>query len=886
MPFTHFTENDFLKQTREVIDANLSDEHFGVSELAKEMNMSRSNLLRKVKKSANLSVSQYIRQVRLERAMIMLQETSSTVSEISFKVGFNSTSYFIKCFREYYGYPPGQVGKGVSGEGDYNQLIPPGDPHQLVAIMFTDIEGYTALMQHDEKKALTSINRHREVFNSITSKYKGRILQYYGDGTLSTFNSAIDAVKCGVDMQLMYREAPRIPVRIGIHSGDVIISDNGIIGDGVNVASRIESLAVPYSVFISEKVYDEVKNQPSIRTISLGEFELKNVDRPMEVFAITNPGLAVPKRDQISGKIKTKESDDGGILSRTLRSRMIRWFLIILAMTSVGYLIHKTGIISKYNEMTSSSGLASPEKSIAVLPFINDSNDSSNVYIINGLMEAILNNLQKIEDLRVVSRTSVEKYRNTQKNIPEIARELNVNYFVEGSGQKIGDQILLNIQLINASTDKHLWGGRYDREARDIFTLQIEVARDIADQIEAIILPEEDELINKIPTSHPLAYDNFLKGQELMFQGTRGTLQAAIPFLKKAIDQDDKFAHAYADLAIVYYFLDALQADKKYIDSINTYSDQAMLFDPKLPQSLVSKALFYLNNGEHELALPYLETALEYHPNSAMVLNVLSDYYANYRPNTQKYLEYALRGIRLNIGSQDSTTASFTYLHISNALIQSGFVEEAEMYINKSLQYDPGNLFSEYLKAYVLYAKDRSLEQTKEHLLTTLRKDSTRVDIIQETGKIYYYLRDYENAFAYYSRLGDIVAFRNLDIFRSEKAKIGLVYAKMGRLEEAEEYFADYKDYADNDQSIYKHLSLAVYHSYMGNREEAIKQMRLFSEQDNYHLWMTLFLEIDPLLDNIIELPETQEILIDIQDKFWKNHEKVKISLKEKGLIE
>ncbi|MCK4344258.1 MAG: adenylate/guanylate cyclase domain-containing protein, partial [Bacteroidales bacterium] len=152
---------------------------------------------------------------------------------------------------------------------------------QLAAIMFTDIQGYTALMQQNEERAIEIRERHREIFNSTTEKFNGKILQYYGDGTLSIFNSAIDAVNCAVEMQLAFQQEPLIPVRIGIHLGDIIYSDEEIIGDGVNVASRIESLALPGSIFISDKVYYEIKNQPKIQTQSLKTFDLKNVERPV-----------------------------------------------------------------------------------------------------------------------------------------------------------------------------------------------------------------------------------------------------------------------------------------------------------------------------------------------------------------------------------------------------------------------------------------------------------------------------------------------------------------------------------------------------------------------------------------------------------------------------
>ena len=176
---------------------------------------------------------------------------------------------------------------------------------QLAAIMFTDIQGYTAIMQQNEEKAIQVRDKHRRIFISITKKYKGKVLQYYGDGTLSIFDSAIDAVKCGIEMQLGFLKDPAIPVRIGIHTGDIIFSEEEIIGDGVNVASRIESLAVPGSVFISEKVYDEIKNQESIKTSMLKTFKLKNIKKPIQVYAISNVGLIVPKPEDIKGKTDT-----------------------------------------------------------------------------------------------------------------------------------------------------------------------------------------------------------------------------------------------------------------------------------------------------------------------------------------------------------------------------------------------------------------------------------------------------------------------------------------------------------------------------------------------------------------------------------------------------
>ncbi len=175
---------------------------------------------------------------------------------------------------------------------------------QLAAIMFTDIQGYTALMQQNEKKALQVRDKHRHIFNSATKNHQGKVLQYYGDGTLSVFDSAIDAVECGIEMQLGFLKDPSIPVRIGIHTGDIVFSEEEIIGDSVNIAARIEAQAVPGSVFISDKVYDEIKNQATIKTVRLNTIKLKNVERPVEIYAVSNAGLIVPEVQQMVSGIE------------------------------------------------------------------------------------------------------------------------------------------------------------------------------------------------------------------------------------------------------------------------------------------------------------------------------------------------------------------------------------------------------------------------------------------------------------------------------------------------------------------------------------------------------------------------------------------------------
>lgn len=857
---------NFVDQAESIILENVSNEQFGVSELAEAMNTSRSNLLRKIKQHTKLSASQFIRQVRLEKGMEILGQTSLTVSEVSFKIGFGSTSYFIKCFREYYGYPPGEVGK--RGGADKNQGVSSVRKRQLVAIMFTDIEGYTALMQADEKKGIVYRDRHRKVFDTTTKKYNGRILQYYGDGTLSTFPSAIDAVQCGIEMQLAFREEPMVPIRIGIHSGDIIVTDEEIIGDGVNVAARIEALAKTGSVYISDKVYDEVKNQDDLLTASMGVHELKNVTKPMEVYTVSNyqlGGIEQPNANGAKGK------------------PIVKWSIMAAVVLLVGILAYSFGLLNI--KFGSDSVAGTIEKSIAVLPFKNESSDSSNLYFVNGLMESTLNNLQKIKDLRVISRSSVEKYRSTDKTLPEIAEELHVSYFVEGSGQKIGDQILLNIQLIEASTDRHLWAEQYSRKVVDIFELQNEVARNIVSSIEVIVTPSELELIEKKPTENLLAYDYYLQALGPLNSRTHDGLLQAIALLEKAIEEDPEFALAYANIAISYYLLEISQLEKQYTDKINSNADKALLYDSKSAESLIAKSFYYIQTKDYRLALPHLEKALEYNPNSSFAIQMLADFYFRIIPNSGKYLEYALKGVQLDVAANDSVTLSYLYLNLSNAFIQNGFVDEAIMYINKSLNHFPENYFAPYVKALIMYAKEPNLEQTKQLLLKEWKKDTARLDILQEVANFYFYEENYDSALYFFKRFVTAKAANGLDIYPQEDIRIGKVYEKMGLDEQAKDFYQAYADYCENDQSIYKSASLAMKFATEGEIDLAIEQLNIFATQDNFQYWMLVFIKIDPLTNPLRDNPAFDEVMQKIEDRFWENQSRLKESLEEKGLI-
>lgn len=411
---------------------------------------------------------------------------------------------------------------------------------QLAAIMFTDMVGYTALMQSDEQEALKKRLRHKEVYDRFVESYQGKTLQYFGDGTLSIFTSSINCVDCAIAIQKELLQDPRVDIRIGIDTGDVFFDHEGIYGNGVNVASRIETLSVPGGIFISNRVFEDIKNHKHILTVDMGYFEMKNVQLPVHVYAIANEGLAIPSREEIKGKTK-----------------------------------HAIN-------------------TLAVLPFANLSNDPDNEYFSDGITEEILNALSSVEGLRVTSRTSSFAFKGRNTDIREIASKLSVEKIVEGSVRKSGNRVRITAQLINAVDGFHIWSETYDRDLTDIFEVQDEISKIIANKLRLKLSPaNKEELLIKQPTSNLEAYALFLKARFHLNKEIPTEIFKAIELFKQAIALEPDFALAYALLAGAYGmvasvgFLNRTEA----LQQITTYSTKALAIDDQLAQAYVARGL-------------------------------------------------------------------------------------------------------------------------------------------------------------------------------------------------------------------------------------------------------------------------------------------------------
>ena len=437
--------------------------------------------------------------------------------------------------------------------------------------------GYTALMQENEQLAKAKQKHLKEVLDSTVKEHHGKILQYYGDGSLSMFSSAIDGVTCAIEIQKRLKQEPTVDLRIGIHTGDISIEDDTIYGDGVNLASRIESLAVPGSIFISDKVADEVKNQHDITIRELGHFEMKNVKAPVRIFAVANKGLIIPSREELKGKTKP------------------------------------------------------PVNRLAVLPFVNLSADPENEYFSDGITEELLNSLTKVEGLQVTSRTSAFAFKGKLDDIREIGIKLNVDKILEGSVRKSANRVRITAQLVNAADGYHIWSENYDRDLTDIFHVQDEISSIIANRLrENLSLASKSEHLVKAATKNVHAYTLYLKGLHYWYRLTPADNYKAIECFQQAIELEPNYAQAYAMMAIVYTNLGAtgqLRPEKAF-GFASQYSDKALELDDTIAESHIAKARVYLfYEKKWQAAYEALQKAMQLNPAYTEAYRLLAYYY-------------------------------------------------------------------------------------------------------------------------------------------------------------------------------------------------------------------------------------------------------------------
>ena len=476
---------------------------------------------------------------------------------------------------------------------------------QLAAIMFTDIVGYTALMGNDEKNAFEILNKNRLIQKPIIEKFNGRWIKELGDGVLSSFNTVSDAMNAAIHITEACNAAKDFQLRIGIHEGEIIIEDNDIFGDAVNIASRIQTLGIPGSVLFSKKVKDELINKSEFQFKSLGIFELKHVNEPMEVFALSNAGINVPLKDQMQGKIKEPYPGKN--------SKLIWIIAVISILTLLGIFIFKNYIpLNKADAAI---------KSLAILPFENLQNDSSLSYLSDGIPENIINRLSTFKNVKVFARSATFKLADTAKNVSSLRRLLNADVVLTGQLQQNNGIYYLSCQLIDASNQNQLWGNKYEMTGNDISKIEDLI-------IASLLHPLQIQMVDKLTTdkqNKPVsaqAYAEYLKGRFLSYGSTPEESEKALYHFREAIRIDPKYAAAYAAIANekIVQSLFSTATQKEIINEARTAIEAAKALDPNLPEIYTSEgALKFYYDWDWKGAVESYKKALQLDPGNATI---------------------------------------------------------------------------------------------------------------------------------------------------------------------------------------------------------------------------------------------------------------------------
>ncbi len=407
---------------------------------------------------------------------------------------------------------------------------------QLAAIMFTDIVGYTALMGRNEDRALTLLEKNRQIHKPLIEKYQGRWIKEMGDGVLAQFDSAYNAVKCAIDIQKQANENFDAKLRIGLHIGEIVVENNDIFGDGVNVASRIEGLTDPGGIYLSGAFFNAIINHADIHTRFLANVLLKNVLDPVPVYCVEEKHLPVPDKQKIK---QLKKLDKADYQQTRIFRKPVFWAMV--AVLLVGILT-----VRWWFEIS----VPRPVKAIAVIPFTNFTGKSDEQYFVDMMHDAVISEIAKIGGLIVKSRTSTLQFTDTRMSIPEIAKILNVDAIVESSVYKTGDSVYMVVQMIRTRpVETHIWTQTYERATRNILALYGDLAKSIALEIEVQLTPQEERQLTHLEEVDPEAYKAYLNGKFHWNKLTKADLEIAEGYFLRSLELDPNSALPYVGLA-------------------------------------------------------------------------------------------------------------------------------------------------------------------------------------------------------------------------------------------------------------------------------------------------------------------------------------------------
>ena len=562
-----------------------------------------------------------------------------------------------------------------------------GYKRRLSAILSADVEGYSRLMREDEEATVRTITAYRTAMTHLIQQYRGRVVDSPGDNILAEFGSVVDAVNCAVEIQreLAERNAElsenrRMRFRIGINLGDVLEEGERIYGDGVNIAARMESLAEGGGICISGTVYDAVENKIGLEYEYLGEHEVKNIDKPIRTYQVLSyPGAAAHR------VIKAKKA-----AGKRWRNALV----VIAAALFVGiaFAVWQFHFRAPQIDPASLDKMAYPlpdKPSIAVLPFVNMSDDPKQEFFCDGITEEIITGLAKIPKLFVIARNSSFSYKGKPVKIQQVAQDLGVRYVLEGSVRKSQDTLRISAQLIDALKGIHLWAERWDRAIKDVFQVQDDITMKIATAMQVELTEGERARVIARGTNNLDAYLKALEANENVIRFNRENNELARRLAKEAIDIDPQYAFAYAILGKTHLFdvwLGASDSPKESISHAMKLVHKALAIDESLGFAYGLLGFLYTMTGQHEKGIAEAEKAISLEPNSDLAHQALG-LALRFGGRPMDAIPIIQKALRLN------PFAPGTYrFNLGLSYLFSGQHEEAIIECKKAVEREPDNL--------------------------------------------------------------------------------------------------------------------------------------------------------------------------------------------------
>jgi adenylate cyclase len=649
----------------------------------------------------------------------------------------------------------------------------------LAAIMFTDIVGYTTLMGKDEQHAFALLHDNRELQKPVIESFNGRWVKEMGDGVLSTFNSVSDAVLAAIEIQERCALNNSFQLRIGIHHGEVVVEENDVFGDAVNIAARLQALAPVGGIWISESVHQNVSNKKKIRSRYIKEVRLKNVKDPVRVYEVLTGVIQAPQKKGVTLPFKRFINRVGGN-----RFWMVMLLLVILLISlSLFY-------FSRQGSIRFSKGDTQVDRSIAVLPFVNLSNDKEQEYFSDGLSEDLLNRLAKIPGLKVIARTSSFAFKGKNEDIRAISQTLGVAHILEGSVQREGNRVRVTAQLIRAADGAHLWSEQYDRQLEGLLKLQDEISQAVVQELKLkFLLPGS-------VSGNPEAYNFLLQGNYFFDKLDEENVARALGFYRKALALDSSNALPWAMLAKVY----SRQAWQNYINQQQGYEQarvaavKSISLDPRLASGhtvLGGIKMYY--DFDWKGAGSEFQEALRSEPSNPDVINNIGVLY-------QILGQWDLAIEKLQQAISLDPLRPIYYNNQGANLTYAGRIDEANEQYKKLLEINP-----QFQRAHMYLGRNLLIQGKKTEAFNEMKKEMAPV----------------------FSSFGMLLAYHALD----NKKEAG---------ERLSRFISENRDRWP--------FLIAEAYAFMGNKDEAFQWLETaYNKRDSWLIWI----KGDPLLKNL-----------------------------------